>query len=385
MRKPIYLDYAATTPVAPEVAALMADCLTLDGTFANPASRSHGYGWQAEERVETARLQVAELINADAREMVWTSGATESDNLALKGVMAASGPDKRHLVVSAIEHKAVIDPTKWLQAQGYDVTWLQPDDTGQIAPEAVRDALRDDTALVSVMHVNNELGTVNDVASIGQLCRQRGVLFHVDAAQSAGRLPLDVQAMQVDLMSLSAHKMYGPKGIGALYVRRGPGVKLLAQIHGGGHEQGFRSGTLATHQCAGMGLAAELARSGLDHEPARIQQLRDRLWDGIRDLPGAQLNGHPTARACGHLNVAFAGQDGEELLLALADLAVSTGSACTSATLEPSFVLKGIGLPDSIAHASLRLSLGRYTTQEEIDYAIGHISRVVTSLDKAAV
>lgn len=383
MRKPVYLDYAATTPVDPAVANQMADCLTRDGRFANPASRSHLYGWQAEEAVERARLQVAELINAEGREVIWTSGATEADNLALKGVMQAAGSG--HLVVSAIEHKAVLDTAGWLEQQGFDVTRVKPDQSGRVAVEQIARALREDTRLVSVMHVNNEVGTVNDVAAIGALCREQGVLFHVDAVQSAGRLPIDVAAMQIDLLALSAHKMYGPKGIGALYIRRGLTPRPQAQIHGGGHEQGYRSGTLATHQCVGMGAAAELARQHLKREPARIAELRDRLWDGIRDLPGVQLNGHPTARACGHLNVGFAGQDGEALMLALRELAVATGSACTSASMEPSFVLRAMGVPDALAHASLRFSLGRYTTEEEIEFAIGHIRQVVTSLSQAAV
>lgn len=383
MRKPVYLDYAATTPVDREVAARMAECLTLDGRFANPASRSHLYGWQAEEVVERARLQVAELINADGREIVWTSGATESDNLALKGVMEAAGSG--HLVVSAIEHKAVLDTADWLESRGYAVTRVMPDQYGRVAPESVARALREDTRLVSVMQVNNEVGTVNDVAAVGAICREHGILFHVDAVQAAGRLPLDVNDLQVDLLSLSAHKMYGPKGVGALYVRRGIEPRPLAQIHGGGHEQGLRSGTLATHQCVGMGVAAELARQNLETEPKRITALRDRLWAGIRELPGVRLNGHPSERSCGHLNVAFAGQDGETLLMALRDLAVSTGSACTSATLEPSFVLRAMSVPDELAHASLRFSLGRYTTEEEIEHAIGHIGQVVKSLSQAAV
>ncbi|MEX1057846.1 MAG: aminotransferase class V-fold PLP-dependent enzyme [Natronospirillum sp.] len=385
MRKPIYLDYASTTPAAPEVAAAMGQCLTLDGNFANPASRSHRLGWRAEEAVEQARIAVAELINADSREIVWTSGATESDNLALKGTALARKDRGRHLIVSTIEHKAVLDPVKWLAGQGFEVTWLTPDATGRVSVEQVGAALRDDTTLVSVMQVNNELGTVNDIAAIGALCRAADVAFHVDAAQSAGRLPIDVQAMQIDLLSLSAHKMYGPKGMGALYVRRHAGWKPEPLIHGGGHEQGMRSGTLATHQCVGMGVAAQLARAGLATEPARISQQRDTLWQGITDLPGVQLNGSMEHRACSYLNVAFAGQDGETLMMALADLAVSTGSACNSATMSPSFVLKGIGLSDEMAHSSLRFSLGRYTTDEEIEFAIGHIRQVVTILSKAAV
>lgn len=380
MRKPVYLDYAATTPVAPEVAEQMLQCLTLDGNFANPASRSHVYGWQAEEIVEDARGQVAALINADPREIVWTSGATEANNLALKGAAAVyreTHPNGGHILVSAVEHKAVLDPAGWLETQGFSVTYLAPDVSGRIAPESVRDALRGDTFLVSVMHVNNELGTVNDIAAIGTICRAAKCLLHVDAAQSAGKLPLDVAQLSVDLLSLSAHKMYGPKGVGALYVRRAGEVKILAQIHGGGHERGLRSGTLATHQCVGMGAAAALVLANLAHEPARIAALRDKLWSGISDLPGVRLNGDLNARVCGHLNVAFGGCDGETLLLSLRDLAISSGSACNSASMSPSYVLKAIGLSDELAQASLRFSVGRYTTEEEIDFAIGHIRQVV--------
>ncbi|WLD57434.1 IscS subfamily cysteine desulfurase [Salinispirillum sp. LH 10-3-1] len=384
MRQPIYLDYAATTPVDPRVAARMAECLTLEGNFANPASRSHLFGWQAEEAVEHARGQIATLLNCDAREIVWTSGATEADNLALKGVAYARQDDGKHIVVSAIEHKAVLDPAHWLVSQGFDVTFLAPDASGRVLPEQLAAVLRPDTTLVSLMHVNNELGTVNDIAALGALCRANGTLFHVDAAQSVGKLPLDMQAMPVDLLSLSAHKLYGPKGIGALYVRRAPEVKVVAQQHGGGHERGMRSGTLATHQCVGLGLAVELAGAQLAEESQRITRLRDRLWQGIADLPGVSLNGHPEERVCGILNVAFAGQDGETLLMALRDVAISTGSACTSASVEPSFVLKAIGLPDELAHASLRLSLGRFTTEQEIDFAVGHIRQVVSALTAAA-
>lgn len=380
MRKPVYLDYAATTPVAPEVAAQMMMCLTLDGNFANPASRSHLYGWQAEEAVEEARGQVAALINADPREMIWTSGATEANNLALKGAAAAyrdTHPNGGHILVSAIEHKAVLDSAGWLETQGFSVTYLVPDASGRVAADAVRNALRADTFLVSVMQVNNELGSVNDIAAIGAVCRAAQCLFHVDAAQSAGKLGIDVAQLSADLLSLSAHKMYGPKGIGALYVRRAGEVKILAQIHGGGHERGLRSGTLATHQCVGMGAAAALASVNLAEEPARIAALRDSLWSGIADLPGVQLNGDPSARACGHLNLAFGGCDGETLLLSLRDLAVSSGSACNSASMSPSYVLKAIGLSDDLAQASLRFSVGRYTTEEEINFAIAHIRQVV--------
>ncbi len=382
-QQPVYLDYAATTPVDPAVAQAMIQCLTRDGTFANPASRSHLYGWQAEEAVEGARDQVATLINADPREIVWTSGATEANNLALKGALQARQQKERrkgHLVVSSIEHKAVLDPAAWLEQCGFAVTRVAPDEYGRIDPASVAEALRDDTWLVSVMQVNNELGSINDTAALGRLCRERGILLHVDAAQGAGKLPLDVQAQQVDLLSLSAHKMYGPKGVGALYVRRHPDVNIAAQLHGGGHERGMRSGTLATHQCVGMGAAAELARENLATEPARIAALRDRLWQGIVDLPGVRLNGHPEQRACGHLNLAFGGCDGETLLLSLRGLAVSSGSACNSASLAPSYVLKAIGLSDDLAHASLRISVGRYTGEEDIEYAIGHIREVVEKI-----
>ena len=379
---PIYLDYAATTPVAPEVAAAMAECLTLEGNFANPASRSHRYGWQAEEAVEAARGQVAALIGADAREIVWTSGATESNNLALKGVLEAAG--KGHLAVSAIEHKSVLDPAEWLAGQGNELSLIAPDSTGQITPEAVRAALRDNTRLVSVMLINNELGTVNPIADIARVCREHGCLLHVDAAQALGKMPVDVAALDVDLMSLSAHKVYGPKGVGALYVRRSGAVNVAAQIHGGGHERGMRSGTLATHQCVGFGVAATLAADELGSRPQQLAQLRDRLWQGISGLPGVRLNGHPTERSCSHLNITFGEVDGEMLLLSLRELAVSTGSACTSATVAPSYVLSAIGLNPAQALASLRISLGRYTSAADVERAISHINTVVGKLTAKA-
>lgn len=383
LQKPVYLDYAATTPVDAAVAEQMVNCLTRDGIFANPASRSHLYGWQAEEAVEQARLQVADLINADSREIIWTSGATEADNLALKGVVEARrivGQPLGHMVVSAIEHKAVLDPAQWLAQQGVEVTYVVPDAQGRVSVQTLKNALREDTFLVSLMHVNNELGTINDIAGLGALCREHGCLFHVDAAQSGGRLPLDVVAQSVDLMSLSAHKMYGPKGVGALFVRRHPDVNVAPQMHGGGHERGMRSGTLAPHLCVGMGAAAQLAKENLSTEPQRIAALRDRLWEGIADLPGVQLNGPEEERSCSHLNVAFGGCDGEMLLLSLRQLAVATGSACTSATMAPSYVLKAIGLSDELAQASLRISLGRYTTEEEVAFAVEHIREVVQKL-----
>ena len=378
MRKAVYLDYSATTPVDPQVAAKMSACLLAEGNFGNPASRSHTFGWQAEEAVEAARADVARLLNADPREIVWTSGATESDNLAIKGL--AEGASRRHIITSAIEHKAVLDTCTHLEAQGFEVTWLVPPADGIIRPEQVAEALREDTLLVSLMHVNNEIGVVNDVAAIGQICRAAGVRFHVDAAQSAGKLPLDVQAMAIDLISLSAHKMYGPKGVGALYVRREPPMRLRPQMHGGGHERGMRSGTLATQQVVGMGEACAILRSVMETENARILALRKRLWSHLKQAPGAVLNGDEERRLPGNLNVGFAGIDGETLLMALDDIAVSSGSACTSASIEPSYVLSALGVPDEIAHASLRFTIGRFTTEEEVDYAAQRVVDVVTGL-----
>ncbi len=379
-RRAIYLDYAATTPVDPRVVARMVDCLGPEGNFGNPASRSHGYGWLAEEAVENARLQVAELVNCDAREIVWTSGATESDNLAIKGAALHYRDKGRHVVTSAIEHKAVLDSCHWLEMQGFEVTYLSPGPDGIIAPAQLAGALRDDTVLVSLMHVNNEIGTINDIAALGAVCRDRGVVFHVDAAQSTGKLPIDLATLPVDLMSFSAHKTYGPKGIGALYVRRLPRVNLEAQMHGGGHERGLRSGTLATHQIVGMGEAFEIAGREMQEEGARIAALRDRLWAGLSQLPDVYLNGSASARIPHNLNVAFGGVHGEALLNALKDIAVSTGSACNSATVEPSYVLTGIGVRRELADSSLRFSLGRFTTADEIDRAVAHVLEVVPRL-----
>ena len=386
MRTPIYLDYAATTPVDPRVAEKMCDCLTLEGNFGNPASRSHKYGWLAEEAVEIARGNVAELINADPREIVITSGATESDNLALKGAAHQNVARGKHIITSAYEHKAVLDSCKALEHEGFEVTYLKPNTDGLISLESVTEALRDDTVLVSIMHVNNELGTINDVAAIGALCRDRSILFHVDAAQSVGKIPVDVQAMNIDLLSISAHKFYGPKGIGCLFVRRDPSVKIAAQIHGGGHERGMRSGTLATHQIVGLGEAAAIALKELSHEVEQLSSLRDEFWKGLQVLEGVYLNGTLESQGYGEshipgiLNVSFDGVDGETLLMSLHDLAVSTGSACTSATVEPSYVLKTLGLKDELAHASIRFSFGRFTTKEEIDYTINRIVEVVGRL-----
>lgn len=379
MNQPIYLDYAATTPVDPRVAEVMAQCLTMEGVFANPASRSHIFGWQAEEKVETARGDVAELLHCDPRELVWTSGATEANNLALKGVFE-SADFRGHLITSVIEHKAVVDPAHWLESKGVDVTWLAPDTDGIISAEKVASALRENTRLVSLMLINNELGSINPINAIGEICRERNILLHVDAAQAVGKIGIDLQALPVDLLSVSAHKFYGPKGVGALYVRRSAQQKIKPQIHGGGHERGLRSGTLPTHQIVGMGMAAKLAAESLESEKQNVSHLRDKLWNGIRDLPNVRRNGSVSAVSPGHLNICFSGIDNETLLLSLRELAVSSGSACTSASLEPSYVLKAIGLSDEDALASLRISLGRFTTEAQIESAIAHIRATVSQL-----
>ncbi len=382
MKTPVYLDYAATTPVDPAVAEIMAGFLTLDGVFGNPASRSHGYGWQAEAAVENARRQVAQLIGADPREIVWTSGATESNNLALKGAVDANrkSGQRPHIITSAIEHKAVLDTCSWLESQGCDVTRLQPDGSGQIAPAQVEQALRPETLLVSLMLVNNELGTINDIGTIGKMLRERGVLFHVDAAQAAGKMPVNVATLCADLIAMSGHKVYGPKGVGALYVRRSPDVRIEAQVHGGGHERGMRSGTLPTHQIAGMGKAFEIAGEGLEQEIDRLEALRTRFLAGIEGLEGVTRNGHDTDRVPGIINLSFDGIEAESLMLGLRELAVSSGSACASATMEPSYVLTAIGLSEARAHAGLRFSLGRFTTAEEIDFAAAQVALVVERL-----
>ncbi|MDF1764104.1 MAG: aminotransferase class V-fold PLP-dependent enzyme [Oleibacter sp.] len=382
---PIYLDYAATTPCAPEVAEKMAQCLTLDGFFGNPASRSHKYGWLAENQVEIARGHLATLINADPREIVWTSGATESNNLAIKGVIEAlrqQQPDvPLHIITSAIEHKAVLDAVEHLRRwHGVEVTLLNPDSNGLIHPQQVSDALRPETCLVSLMAVNNEIGTITDIAAIAQLLSSHRALLHVDAAQAIGKIVVDTKAWQVDLMSISAHKFYGPKGIGALYVRREPKVAVTAQLHGGGHERGMRSGTLPTHQIVGLGEAARLVSEHLEEDESRIRRLRDGLWQTLNELPDIHLNGDLTQRVANHLNVSFAGVDGEVLLSSLAKVALSSGSACNSVSVEPSFVLTALGLNRDMAHAGLRISLGRYTTDEDVDRAGAEILRVVRAL-----
>ena len=380
MKLPIYLDYSATTPVDPRVADKMCRYLSPDGIFGNPASRSHHFGWQAEQAVEEARTEVAALIGADPKEIVWTSGATESDNLAIKGAAHFYRRKGEHIVTVKTEHKAVLDTCRQLEREGFEVTYLDVREDGLVDPEAFATALRDDTILASVMHVNNEIGVIQDIGAIGELCRDRKVLLHVDAAQSAGKVPIDLGRLNVDLMSFSAHKIYGPKGIGALYVRRKPRVRIEAQMHGGGHERGMRSGTLPTHQIVGMGEAFRLARLEMASENDRVLALRNRLWAGLQDVEEAYLNGHAEHRVAGNLNVSFNFVEGESLIMALKDMAVSSGSACTSASLEPSYVLRALGRPDELAHSSLRFTIGRFTTQEEVDYVIGKLREQVERL-----
>ncbi|HGH6026149.1 TPA: IscS subfamily cysteine desulfurase [Vibrio mimicus] len=380
MKLPIYLDYSATCPVDPRVAEKMVQYMTMDGTFGNPASRSHRYGWQAEEAVDTAREQIAALLNADPREIVFTSGATESDNLAIKGVAHFYNKQGKHIITSKTEHKAVLDTMRQLEREGFEVTYLDPESNGLIDLAKLEAAMRDDTILVSIMHVNNEIGVIQDIATIGELCRSRKVVFHVDAAQSAGKVAIDVQELKVDLISLSAHKIYGPKGIGALYVRRKPRIRLEAQMHGGGHERGFRSGTLPTHQIVGMGEAFRIAKEEMQKDYEHALALRERLLAGIKDMEAVTINGDLEQRVPHNLNVSFAFVEGESLLMALKDLAVSSGSACTSASLEPSYVLRALGLNDELAHSSIRFSFGRFTTEAEIDYAIELIRVAVDKL-----
>ncbi|HET6266049.1 MAG TPA: IscS subfamily cysteine desulfurase [Usitatibacter sp.] len=365
---PIYLDYSATTPVDPRVAEKMIPWLTEN--FGNPASRSHGYGWEAEEAVENARAEVAKLVNCDPKEIVWTSGATESDNLALKGAAHFYKTKGRHLVTVKTEHKAVLDTMRELEREGFEVTYLDPEPDGLVELKKFEAALRADTILASVMHVNNEIGVIQPIAAMGEILRARGIIFHVDAAQSTGKAPIDLAALKVDLMSFSAHKTYGPKGIGALYVRRKPRVRLEAQMHGGGHEKGFRSGTLPTHQIVGMGEAFRIARLEMAAEGERIRMLRDRLLAGFKDMEEIYVNGDLEQRVPHNLNVSFNYVEGESLIMGMKELAVSSGSACTSASLEPSYVLRALGRNDELAHSSIRFTLGRFTTQAEIDFAV---------------
>lgn len=380
MNLPIYLDYSATTPVDPRVAEKMMQYLTPDGYFGNPASRSHKFGWDAEKAIDEAREHVAALINADSKEIVWTSGATEADNLAIKGAAHFYQKKGKHIITSMTEHKAVLDTCRQLEREGFEITYLNPQSNGLVDLTELEAAIRDDTILVSIMHVNNEMGVIADIAAIGKITRSHKVLFHVDAAQSAGKVPIDLAIMQVDLMSFSAHKVYGPKGIGALYVRRKPRVRLEAQMHGGGHERGMRSGTLPTHQIVGMGEAFRIAKEEMLVENARVKKLRDKLLNGLQDMEEVYLNGDAEQRIAGNLNLSFNFVEGESLMMALKDLAVSSGSACTSASLEPSYVLRAIGRNDELAHSSLRFTLGRFTTEEEIDYAIPLIRANITKL-----
>lgn len=377
---PIYFDYSATTPVDPQVADKMIECLRMDGNFGNPASRSHIFGWKAEEAVENARRQVADLISADPREIVWTSGATESDNLAIKGVAHFYQGRGKHIVTSKIEHKAVLDTCRQLEREGFEVTYLDPDSDGIVQPAVVEAALREDTILVSLMHVNNEIGVINDVGAIGEITRERKILFHVDAAQSVGKIPVDLGELKVDLMSMSAHKMYGPKGMGALFVRRKPRVRLESQMHGGGHERGMRSGTLATHQIVGMGEACAIAAERMEQDTQHVLALRARFLEGLNDIEEIYINGDLDQRFPGNLNVSFNFVEGESLIMSLKDLAISSGSACTSASLEPSYVLRALGLNDELAHSSLRFSLGRFTTEKDVDYALEQIHHAVDKL-----
>jgi cysteine desulfurase len=380
MKLPIYLDYAATTPVDPRVAEKMMQYLTMDGQFGNPASRSHRFGWQAEEAVEIARSQIAELVNADPREIVFTSGATESNNLAIKGAAQFYHKKGKHLITLRTEHKAVLDTMRALEREGYEVTYLDVEADGLVDMAKLTAAIRPDTVVISIMMVNNEIGVVQDIAAIGQLCRANGIIFHVDSAQAAGKVDIDLQQLPVDLMSFSAHKIYGPKGIGALYVRRKPRIRLEAQTHGGGHERGMRSGTLPTHQIVGMGEAFRIAKEEMHEENQRFAQLRQRLWDGIKDIEQVFLNGHPTARVPGITNISFNYVEGESLIMALKDIAVSSGSACTSASLEPSYVLRALGLTDELAHSSIRFSIGRFTTEAQIDHTIAIVHEAIAKL-----
>jgi cysteine desulfurase len=380
MKLPIYFDYSATCPVDQRVAEKMVQYMTMDGTFGNPASRSHRYGWQAEEAVDTAREQIAELLNADPREIVFTSGATESDNLAIKGAAHFYGKQGKHVITCKTEHKAVLDTCRQLEREGFEVTYLAPESNGLIDLAKLEAAMREDTILVSIMHVNNEIGVIQDIAAIGDLCRSRKIIFHVDAAQSAGKIEIDVQQTNVDLISLSAHKIYGPKGIGALYVSRKPRIRLEAQMHGGGHERGFRSGTLATHQIVGMGEAFRIAKLDMQKDYEHALNLRNRMLDGLKDMEAVTINGDLEQRLPHNLNISFAFVEGESLLMSLKDLAVSSGSACTSASLEPSYVLRALGLNDELAHSSIRFSFGRFTTEEEVDYAVKQIRVAVDKL-----
>lgn len=380
MKLPIYMDYAATTPVDPRVAEKMMHYLTMDGTFGNPASRSHRFGWQAEEAVDIARNQIADLIGADSREIVFTSGATEADNLAIKGAAHFNQARGKHIITCKTEHKAVLDTCRQLEREGFEVTYLAPESNGILDLTKLEAAMRPDTIVVSIMFVNNETGVIQDIEKIGELCRSRGIVFHVDGTQAVGKMEIDLSKLKVDLMSFSSHKLYGPKGIGGLYVRRKPRVRIEAQMHGGGHERGMRSGTLPVHQIVGMGEAYHLAKETMPTEIPRLRQLKNRLWDGLKDIEEVYLNGSLEHSVPNILNVSFAYIEGESLMMALKDLAVSSGSACTSASLEPSYVLRALGLNDELAHSSIRFSIGRFTTEEEIDYVIKLVKNSIGKL-----
>ena len=378
MKLPIYMDYSATTPVDPRVADKMIPYLT--EMFGNPASRSHAFGWEADAAVELAREQVAALVNADPKEIVWTSGATESNNLAIKGAANFYQGKGKHIVTMRIEHKAVIDTVREMERQGFSASYLDPEPNGLLDIEKFKAALRPDTILVSIMLVNNEIGVIQDIAAIGEICREKGILFHVDAAQATGKVAIDLQKLKVDLMSFSAHKTYGPKGIGALYVQRKPRVRLEAQMHGGGHERGMRSGTLATHQIVGMGEAFRIAQQEMVEENERVRMLRDRLMAGLMDMEEVHVNGDMEQRVPHNVNLSFNFVEGESLIMAIKDVAVSSGSACTSASLEPSYVLRALGRSDELAHSSIRFSLGRFTTVEEVDYVIALMKSKIDKL-----
>ena len=379
-RSTIYLDYASTTPVDPRVASKMMEFLTPDGKFGNPASRSHRFGWKADEAVEEARSHVANLVNCDPREIVWTSGATEADNLAIKGVARFYKSKGNHIITSKIEHKAVLDPCRQLEREGFEVTYLDPNDKGVIDPEDVKLAIKDTTILISIMHINNELGTVNNISKIGEIARERGIFFHVDAAQSTGKTLIDLEKMQIDLMSFSAHKTYGPKGIGALYVRRKPRVRLEALIHGGGHERGMRSGTLATHQIVGMGEAFRIAKEEMDTDHEKVSEFHQKFLEKVKEIDHVYINGDLDNKVPNILNVSFNFVEGESLIMGLKDIAVSSGSACTSASLEPSYVLRALGRKDELAHSSIRFSFGRFTSDEDVENTLDILGNVVHRL-----
>ena len=376
----IYLDYASTTPVDPRVASKMMEFLTPEGEFGNPASRSHKFGWKADEAVEEARSHVANLVNCDPREIVWTSGATEADNLAIKGVARFYKNKGNHIITSKIEHKAVLDPCRQLEREGFEVTYLDPDEGGIISPESVKDAIKDTTILVSVMHINNELGTVNNLEKIGAITRQKGAFFHVDAAQSTGKIDIDLSNIPVDLMSFSAHKTYGPKGIGALFVRRKPRVRLEALIHGGGHERGMRSGTLATHQIVGMGEAFKIAKSEMSNDHKKINKYHQDFLEKVKEIDHVYINGDLNNKVPNILNISFNFVEGESLIMGLKDIAVSSGSACTSASLEPSYVLRALGRKDELAHSSIRFSFGRFTSDDDVKDTLNILGNVVHRL-----